>query len=128
MCLLRVTSLARKVLIIRDKTVCPSPLSWQLQISYVKMTGSCFLQRSSTPSHQLCMRCTLCYSSSQYLQKVADCPRKIEITNEGNVMGHLGIFINESYKLWIYNWIHSLTVPISVMLITAAAGHLIMHK
>lgn len=128
MCLLRVTSHARKVLIIRDETVCPSPLSWQLQMSYVKMTGSCFLQRSSTPSHQLCMGCALSYSTSQYLQKVRNRPQEMEITNEENVMGHLGIFINELYKLRICNCIHSLAVLISVMLITAAAGHLIGHK
>lgn len=116
MCCLRVTSFARKILIIGDKTVCPSLLSWQLQMSYVKMTGSCFLQQSSSSSRQLWMWCALCYSSSQYLQQVGDCPREMEITNEGNVMGHLDIFINESYKLRIYNWIHSLTVLISVML------------
>lgn len=84
--------------------------------------------REAAPHHISSTCGALCYSSSQYLQKVGDCPQEMEITNEGNVMGHLGIFINESYKLWIHNGIHSLTVPISVMLITAAAGHSIIHK
>lgn len=50
--------------------------------------------------------------------------------NEGNITGQLGTFINESYKLQLsgLNWIRSLTVPISVMLITAADVHLITHK
>lgn len=50
--------------------------------------------------------------------------------NEGNTTGQLGTFINESYKLQLsgLNWIRSPTAPISVMLITAADGHLITHK
>lgn len=120
-----ITSLASKVLIIRDRAVCPSPLCWQLRMSYVKKTGCCFLQRSCTLSQRLCM---WCYSSSQCLQKVGDCPRGTETNNDGNITVHLGIFINESCKLRIYNWIPFLTVLISVMLITAAAGHLMTHK
>lgn len=47
-----------------------------------------------------------------------------------HLIGHLGIFINESYKLQIsrLNWVRFLTLPTSVMVITAVAGHLITHK
>lgn len=87
MCLLRVTSLAGKVWIIRDKAVCPSPFSWQLQMSYVKMLVSPFPSCSSTPA----LHSAPCYS--QHLQKVGHCPREGEVTNEGNIMGHLDILL-----------------------------------
>lgn len=53
MCLPRVTSLLKKVLIIREKTVCPSPLSWQLHMSYIKMARVCFSLHTNS-------ECTAC--------------------------------------------------------------------
>lgn len=47
-----------------------------------------------------------------------------------HLIGCLGIFISDSYKPQIprLSWVHFLTLPISVMVITAVAGHLITHK